>query len=384
VPAPRRLPAWIGALCLLASACSGRPEAKPRPDTGGAAPRTREPAPAPAPSDPDGPAADPAPAAADPAPDPAPAKGRSGPLDARTRSILHETGPHDTLAPTPIHYVKTNEIRHDVWFPYVADLGGAYVGVGSDQNYTLMAVQKAELAFLLDIDERVAHLHHVYEALIEASPDPETLHRRWHADSSAESLALLERAFAGADPERRKSWLREYRAARETVWRHLKHVIRRERDGQATTWLSNPELYAHVRRLYLEDRIRVGGGDLTGPSTMTSYARAAEQLGAVVRVLYLSNAEEYFMYTAQFRANVAAFPVDERSVVLRTIYNKEWEHADSLWNYQVQPLLDFRARLADTMVTGRNTMLRRAEQIDHVLQRTTDVKGLSRLAWPAG
>ncbi|HEY8378164.1 MAG TPA: hypothetical protein VIK91_16830, partial [Nannocystis sp.] len=84
-------------------------------------------------------------------------------------------GPEDILEKTPIHYVKSNEVRHDVFFPYVAGKGGAYIGVGSDQNYTVAAAAGSELMFLLDIDQSVVDLHRCYEPLIEASPDPRTL-----------------------------------------------------------------------------------------------------------------------------------------------------------------------------------------------------------------
>jgi hypothetical protein len=157
-------------------------------------------------------------------------------------------------------------------------------------------------------------------------------------------------------------------------------VIKRDRDGENTSWLSNPEMYAHVRTMFLHDRIRVQPGDLTGPKTLRAFGGIAEKLGTKVRVLYLSNAEEYFTYNSDYRENVRSLPADEKSLALRTIYNKEWEHADSLWNYQVQPLLDFQARLEHKKNGARNAMIRHADREDKVLERTTDVKGLSRIS----
>src|SRR5690606_14729251 len=40
-------------------------------------------------------------------------------------------GDEEERITTPEHYVKTNERRHDVWFPYIADKGGIYVGVAA-------------------------------------------------------------------------------------------------------------------------------------------------------------------------------------------------------------------------------------------------------------
>jgi hypothetical protein len=51
---------------------------------------------------------------------------------------------------------------------------------------------------------------------------------------------------------------------------------------------------------------------------MASIGAAAQKVAAVVRVVYLSNAERYFPYTAGFRKSILALPVDSRSIVLRT------------------------------------------------------------------
>jgi hypothetical protein len=64
--------------------------------------------------------------------------------------------------------------------------------------------------------------------------------------------------------------------------------------------------------------------------------------------------------------------------VLRTIYNKEWEHADSLWNYQVQPLANYQEFLSGGEVRSRNGMFRVATK-QGVLERTTEAPGVSRL-----
>lgn len=383
------------AATLGTSACSGHPPPEPKPSAGapqplsaGAstppAPQAPDPAPtlaaqSSAPGSPAGepPAAKPAPEAGAPAPTGAGGLDR---LTAEQRALLL-AGPEDTLIKTPIHYVKSNEVRHDVYFPYVAGKGGAYIGVGSDQNYTVMAAAGSELAFLLDIDQSVVDLHRCYEALIEASPDPKTLYERWSAAQEEESVGLIAAMYAGLPEADRKRIVRLYRAARETVYIHLDHVIERTRDGKPTTWLSSPEMYAHVRRLYEADRIRMMGGDLTGGNSLQTAATAARALGVPVRVIYFSNAEEYFDYTAQFVANVEAQPGDEQTVVLRTIYSKKWVHADQLWAYQVQPWSDFRARLADRKNRSRNPMLRFAE-LDGALNKETGVKGFSLIDHP--
>jgi hypothetical protein len=321
--------------------------------------------------------ADPAPVA-EAEPQPEPPADPWGPITAEQRTIFR-AGDEETRITTPEHYVKTNERRHDVWFPYIADKRGIYVGVAADQNYTLMAVAKAEFAFLIDLDWRVTELHRAYEVLIEASEDPKTLHDRFAAANEEDSVKLLEAGLAELDPEIRRQAIISWRSARETVHQHLENVIARDQDGANTSWLSNPEYYAHVRKLYQSDRVRMLVGDLTGPKTLQTVATAAKGLGLPVQVLYLSNAEEYYDYTSQYRANITAFEIADDSVVLRTIYSKKWVHADALWNYQVQPLADYQARLADKKNSGRNNMLRHAELAGELEKNNPRVNGLSRV-----
>ncbi|MCA9690285.1 MAG: hypothetical protein KC636_11795, partial [Myxococcales bacterium] len=78
------------------------------------------------------------------------------------------------------------------------------------------------------------------------------------------------------------------------------------------------------------------------------------------------------------RANIAGLAGDEQSVVLRTIYSKEWIHADMLWAYQVQRLADFQRRLEIPENRSRNPMFKIAEQAGE-LDKETGVKGLSLL-----
>lgn len=370
---PARLPVFAPLLALsLAYACGGT-----SPESNGAAqpPAEKEEPAATAKAEPksDADAEPEEPEVEAPPPDP------YGPIDPDKRAIMMAGDAEDWIK-TEETYVKTNESRHDVWFPYIEDLGGIYVGVAADQNYTLIGVAKPEYVFLLDLDWRVTELHRAYEVLIEASEDAKTLHERFHEDNAEASEKLIEEALKGTIPDDHlRKTLMSWRSARETVYRHLNHVIDRDRNGEATSWLSNPEYYAHVRKLYQNDRVRMLVGNLTGDTSVQTIATAADKLGVPVKVLYLSNAEEYYNYTDQYRANIEALPIADDSVVLRTIYSKKWVHADSLWNYQVQPLADYKQRLEDPKNTRRTRMLRYADN-EGVLERNTDsVEGLSRL-----
>jgi hypothetical protein len=317
-----------------------------------------------------------------PAPEPAAAKPTFGPAKlVQLTQVEREqvlAGAEDEPIAVDTHYIQSNETRHDLYFPYIGERSGAYIGVGSDQNYTLMGAARSQLAFIMDIDYRVVDLHKMYEVFIPASETPQALIERWNEPNEPESEALLQRALADEDPKLVRRIIQGYRAGRETVYRHLLRVVARKRGGQPTSWLSDEQMYAHVRAMYQTGRVRIMTGNLAGTASVRTAAAAAQSLDVPVMVLYMSNAEEYFKYTREFAANIAALGPGGESIVARTIYSKLWEHAD-LWAYQVQSLPDFHERLKDKKIRSRNVMFRYAER-DGSLERNTGLEGFSRLA----
>lgn len=264
------------------------------------------------------------------------------------------------------HFTVSNEFRHDLWFPYVKDVGGVYIGVASDQNYTLMAVARSELGYLIDLDRQVVNLHRVYMALIAASPDAASFLGRFAAARTtvSETTALLETALADMSPRDRSDALAFVDTNREALRDYLNKVGKVRQGEQGGTWLSDPALYEYVRQMVLQGRLRPLNGNLLGKKAMATITASVTALGKKVGVLYLSNAEEYLFYTPQFAGNVRALPAADAGVVLRTIHSRfeGWEAApgDWRWNWQVQPLVDFQARLGDRKNVGRNAMLERA------------------------
>ena len=316
---------------------------------------------APAPSEVPVPAAPPV-ATPEPAPTVAPEPGLP-PLSAGQRATLL-AGPEERIVSRREHFTVSNEYRHDLWFPYLRGLGGVHVGVASDQNYTLMAVAGSEVGYLIDLDRDVVRLHRVYMALIAASPDPEGFLARFDAAAQAETARLIEAGLADMPADDRA-------AAHEFVGDHREALraylggVRAPGEHHAGTWLSNPELYEHMREMVAGGRLRPINGNLAGKTAMKTIAAGARALGLPVKTLYLSNAEEYLSYTAAFADNVRALPGDPGSVVLRTIHDRftGWEdcgEGDRRWNYQVQPLADFQARLGERRNNARTAMLARA------------------------
>lgn len=286
------------------------------------------------------------------------------PLDAAGRALL-AAGGEERIISRREHFTVSNEYRHDLWFPYLRGLGGVHVGVASDQNYTLMAVAGSEVGYLIDLDRDVVRLHRVYMALIAASPDPETFLARFDAGVQAETAALIEAGLADMPGDDRVGAHKFVVDHREALRTYLGEVRAPRSEHHAGTWLSDPELYGHMREMVAGGRLRSINGNLTGKTAMKTIAAGARALGLPVKTLYLSNAEEYLSYTAAFVDNVRALSGDPGSVVLRTIHDRftGWEdcgEGDRRWNYQVQPLADFQQRLSERRNNARTAMLARA------------------------
>ena len=180
-------------------------------------------------------------------------------------------------------------------------------------------------------------------------------------------------------PREREAAQRFVADNRAALREYLGTVHASRRGDQGVTWLSDPELYAYIRRMVAGGRLRPINGNLAGKTAMATIAASTRELGLAVKLLYLSNAEEYLFYTPDFVANVRALPVVADSVVLRTIHDRfvGWESpgdGDRRWNYQVHRLEDFQTRLADRKNSSRTSMLERATA-EGVISRVT--KGVS-------
>lgn len=261
------------------------------------------------------------------------------PLEGEILRIATDVPDEDTPDPGE-HYPVSNEWRHDLWFDAVRDLGGAFVGVGTDQCYTLAAVQNAEIVWIVDFDPLVPVVHRMYDVLVRSSATPAELVARFDAESEDATIALLE--GAGVDA----AVVRMYRRNRGRFAGYLEHVARLERGGVRSTWLSDTTLYDRVRALFAGGRVIARNGDVTGERTLRAVGAAATALGVPVRTLYFSNAEQFFRYTESFQANVRGLPTDERSVVLRTFRNRAAPYPrHDTWHYLTEPMADFLERL---------------------------------------
>ena len=133
-----------------------------------------------------------------------------GPL-AAFRALKRDKPPKAITRDT--HYWTGNEDNLQLFYPHVKDLGGIYVGVGTDQNYLMAGWAKSEVLVLMDFDQSIVDIHGVYRAIFKAAETPEAFLELWQAKKRKAVLALVKEEFKD-DKRQRYASLKAYGTAR--------------------------------------------------------------------------------------------------------------------------------------------------------------------------
>jgi hypothetical protein len=328
-------------LCSLSLACAPRGAATP-PEPAPIATATPpvEPGPAVAPEPTPEPAPEPA-----PTPEPEPLRvAATGPLTAAQRAILHGS-PEDDVPPRrdgilgmheEEHYISGNERTLDLWHPHIADVGGGYLGVGTDQGYLLVDWARSEVAWFIDYDAEVQVVHELYRRFFLGAATPVEFLSLWTKDGRPAAQALLE---ADAEPARARQLTEAYATYRAEIQKRLEKVARRMTKVGIPCYLTDQARYDHLRRMLEEGRVRPLLANLLDDQALAGIAQSARTLEVPIRVFYLSNAEQYWRrYDPQYRANIGALPLHDEAVVLRTLLRVS---IDKDFHYNVQPAKNY-------------------------------------------
>jgi hypothetical protein len=249
--------------------------------------------------------------------------------------------------------------------------GGAYLGVGPDQNFTYIIAFRPDVAFIVDIRRQNLLQHLLYKALIELSSDRADFLSRLFSRRRPQGLASNTSAQALADaydtaPSDETLYEANLRSVEARLLRHhrfplsaddvsgLRYVYRSFYTGgpgihysipaqprlrfptyaemiQQTDGRGEPRGYlatdANFRVLKdFEERNLIVPvvGNFAGEGALPAVGQYLRQRSLVVRVFYLSNVEQYLFDPVQswkkFYANLAMLPVDPDSTLIRT-YN---------------------------------------------------------------
>lgn len=252
--------------------------------------------------------------------------------------------------------------------------GGAYIGVGPDQNYSYIAVIRPSIAFLIDIRRDNALQHLMYKALFARSRNRmEFLCRllgrrlpsdigRWSGRPVDAILAYMDTTAldsAAAARERRatlvqaasygipldardratilrfhEEFMREglelrfssYGRSNRSAYPSFRSLITaRDLAGGMTGFLASEDAWRLIKTMHAADRIVPIVGNLGGDHAFPALAAELRARGVRLSALYVSNAELYMWRDGvfpQFARTVLAMPMDERSVVIRSYFDR--------------------------------------------------------------
>jgi hypothetical protein len=241
------------------------------------------------------------------------------------------------LAPDPAppkltndrHYLTSNELRLDKFEEEIRDRGGVYLGVGAGQNYILGGWSRPELMVIVDFDQDVVDLHAVYALFFAYAATPEQFAALWTVEGRKTALSVIE--LGEFSPVRRARLLALYKRARHYVEKWHGQTTEKF-TATGTKWLlDDAEQYDHVAELVRRGHVVAHRGDFTKPGVMLAIADALTKAEADLGTVYLSNIEMYFMYGKAYKANMLGLPLEQDTVVLRTL-----PAVPAGWEYIVQ------------------------------------------------
>ncbi|MEZ5316761.1 MAG: hypothetical protein R2752_05120 [Vicinamibacterales bacterium] len=254
--------------------------------------------------------------------------------------------------------------------------GGAYLGVGPEQNFSYIVASRPRIAFILDIRRQAVAQHLLFKAIFELSADRAAFLARLFSrprpdvppDASTRELwEALERA--GADD----AVFRENRAAVEAhllrthgfaldpadlasidyvyhaffaLGPHINYAGYQQRlttgnvdfqkltlaldgAGVARSFLGTEANYQAIRAMQLANLVVPVRGDFAGPKSLGAIGEYLRAHDLRLRTFYVSNVEQYLFGWSvarevdenggwqRFYATLATLPIDPDSVLLR-------------------------------------------------------------------
>jgi hypothetical protein len=265
----------------------------------------------------------------------------------------------------------SNEGRFQFVIPDLIEIakpGGAYMGVGPEQNFTYIAATRPAMAFIVDIRRANLDLHLMYKALFELSGDRADFVSRLFSRKRpaglrpASTVAEIFSAFLEVDPSDELYTRNLKEMEHHLVARHgfpltsddvkgIEHVynafftfgpdiqysstegfgssyqptyaalmLATDGTGRARGYLSSQERFAYLKDLESRNLVVPVVGNFAGPKAIRAVGAYLEQRDAIVSAFYLSNVEQYLRLQRgwnTFCANVAMLPLDDASTFIR-------------------------------------------------------------------
>ena len=134
------------------------------------------------------------------------------------------------------------------------------------------------------------------------------------------------------------------------VGRRMGRIATMAADYEIPTFVTDEAMYNHVRNMVVGGRVRPLVANLLDDEALHAIGEVSRTINVPVRVLYVSNAEDYWPYSEQFRQNMYDQFFDENSWFVRTAASKS-RNGD--YRYNLQDALNFQQWLRQPYVRRR-------------------------------
>jgi hypothetical protein len=252
--------------------------------------------------------------------------------------------------------------------------GGAYIGVGPDQNFSYIAAVRPSVAFIIDIRRDNLLLHLLFKALFEQAhtrveylallfgrPVPADMNgwressvarvakyieqpaldtksisalrarldgaiRRFGVALSAEDVATIDRfhrRFIG--PGLSLKFQSTGRSPQEFYPTYGDLLLETDGEGRQGNYLASEESFQFVKSLQERDGVIPVVGNLSGPSALAGIGGVLRERGEALSAFYASNVEFYLERDGSYRGfigNLARIPRTNRAVIIRSIFGR--------------------------------------------------------------
>ena len=270
--------------------------------------------------------------------------------------------------------------------------GGAYLGVGPDQNFAYIAQIRPSIAFIVDIrrdnllqhvffkslfalaPSRIAYLClffgkpvpedpsswtarplHDIIAYVDATPSPPNHTREVLAlvrtqakqaglplsEEDLDTITSIHRRFIAQGLDVRFHSHNRTPNAYYPTYRDL--LLETDLTGHLGSYLAHEDDYLLIRQMQAENRIVPVVGDLAGEHALKAIGDYLKARGERVSAFYTSNVEFYLFRQirfAQYVENLRALPWDEQSVIVRSFFNRyRGNHPQTVPGYASTQLL---------------------------------------------
>ena len=271
--------------------------------------------------------------------------------------------------------------------------GGAYIGVGPEQNFTYIAKLRPRIAFIIDIRRQAVIQHLMYKAVFHLSPTrPQFLARllskplpkesTLKPDASVNQLLAVFGKIAADD----KTYTENLATIRKTIQeefqlplseadqKSLEYVYKNFRDdglsiayrvdgnwgynafpslgeiiaqpdqnGKQGNFLASVDDYEFVRGMHRKNLIIPVVGDFGGSKAIAAIGAYLKKNGLTVTAYYTSNVEQYLFGSNSFAAfanNIKKLPLTDKSLFIRAVPGR-WPHPAQLPGHRLTTLIQY-------------------------------------------